>query len=89
VGALAKANLATPNGAITVLLVDVIKHTFSGSDTIEPRTLAKALKWPDADKWVAAALTKIKAHIQNGTWELTQLPPGKRAISSWWVFKIK
>jgi len=88
-GALAKANLATPDGAITIPLVDAIEHTFSGSDTIEPRTLTKALKQPDTDKWVATALAEIKAHIQNGTWELTQLPPGKKAISSWWVFKIK
>jgi len=59
------------------------------SHCVEPRTLTKALKWPDMDKWVAAALTKIEAHIQNGIWELTQLPPSKRAIGSWWVFKIK
>jgi len=88
-GALAEANLATPDGAITILLIDTIKHAFSGSDTIKPRTLAEALKQPDTDKWVAATLAEIKAHIQNGTWELTQLPPGKRAISSQWVFKIK
>ena len=86
---MAEANLATPDGAITIPLVDAIEHAFSGSDTIEPRTLAEALKRPDADKWVAAALAEIEAHIQNGTWELTQLPPGKRAIGSRWVFKIK
>jgi hypothetical protein len=40
-------------------------------------------------KWVAAALTKIEAHVQNGTWVLAQLPPGKRAIGSQWIFKIK
>jgi len=38
---------------------------------------------------VAATLAEIEAHIQNGTWELTHLPPSKRAISSQWVFKIK
>jgi len=56
---------------------------------MEPKSLADALKRPDADKWVAAALTEIEAHLQNGTWELAQLPPGKRAIGSQWVFKIK
>jgi hypothetical protein len=38
---------------------------------------------------VAAALAEIEAHLQNGTWELAQLPPGRRAIGSRWVFKIK
>ena len=27
--------------------------------------------------------------MQNGRWELAQLPPGRRAIGSRWVFKIK
>jgi len=47
---------------------------------MEPKSLADALKQPDTDKWVAAALAEIEAHLQNGTWELAQLPPGKRAI---------
>ena len=59
------------------------------SISIKLKTLADVLRWPDADKWVAATLVEIEAHIQNGTWELTQLPPGRWAISSCWVFKIK
>jgi len=47
------------------------------------------LKCPDVAEWVGAALKEIKAHLQNRTWELAQLPPSKRAISSRWVFKIK
>jgi len=27
--------------------------------------------------------------VQNGTWELAQLPPGKRAIGSRWIFKVR
>ena len=34
-------------------------------------------------------LAKIEAHIQNGTWVQAQPLPGRRAISSWWVFKVK
>ena len=36
-----------------------------------------------------AALREIEAHVQNGTWELAQFLPGKRAIGSKWIFKIK
>jgi hypothetical protein len=32
---------------------------------------------------------EIEAHLENGTWELAQLPPGRRAIGSCWIFKIK
>jgi hypothetical protein len=34
-------------------------------------------------------VAEIKATIQNGTWTLEDLPPGKRAIPLRWVFRIK
>ncbi len=89
-GALAKANtVAAPSDDIAIPLVDAVKFAFLMSVALEPRTLADALKRADADKWVAAALAKIDTHIRNGTWVLTQLPPGRRAIGSHWVFKVK
>ena len=32
---------------------------------------------------------EIKAIIQNKTWELAELPPGKKAIPLKWIFKVK
>ncbi|KAK4397513.1 Retrovirus-related Pol polyprotein from transposon RE2 [Sesamum angolense] len=32
---------------------------------------------------------ELKALEQNGTWELTSLPPDKHTIGSRWVFKLK
>lgn len=29
------------------------------------------------------------AHVENGTWEVTTLPPRKKLISSKWLYKIK
>ena len=34
-------------------------------------------------------IDEIKAIIQNKTWELAELPPGKKAIPLKWIFKIK
>jgi hypothetical protein len=31
----------------------------------------------------------MEAHMENGTWEPVQLPPGRKAIGSNWVFKVK
>ncbi|KAL0364081.1 UNVERIFIED_CONTAM: Retrovirus-related Pol polyprotein from transposon RE2 [Sesamum angustifolium] len=39
--------------------------------------------------WVATMNLELQALEQNGTWELTSLPPDKRTIGSRWVFKLK
>lgn len=40
-------------------------------------------------KWREAMEKKIEALERNMTWTLERLPPGKRAIDSKWVYKIK
>ncbi|KAL0337709.1 UNVERIFIED_CONTAM: Retrovirus-related Pol polyprotein from transposon RE2 [Sesamum calycinum] len=52
----------------------------------EPKTYLQASK--DAN-WVMAMQEELQALDKNGTWELTSLPPTKRAIGSKWVFKLK
>ncbi|CAL1355334.1 unnamed protein product [Linum trigynum] len=52
----------------------------------EPATFQQAFRDP---RWRAAMGKEIQALVQNSTWNLVELPPGKRAISSKWVFKIK
>ena len=32
---------------------------------------------------------EIQALEENGTWSITTLPPGKKALGSQWVYKIK
>jgi len=89
-GALLEDALSTESSAdIHVPLLDAVEFVFSTTTVMEPRSLAEALKRPDAAEWVKAALSEIEAHVQNGTWELAQLPPGRRAIGSRWVFKVK
>jgi hypothetical protein len=68
---------------------DAVDFALFSSPDIEPKSLAEAMKRPDADKFIEAAIEEINAHIDNGTWELVQLPPGKKPIGCRWVFKIK
>ena len=44
---------------------------------------------PHADKWYKAAQDEIQSHLENGTWELTTLPKGRKPIGSRWVFRVK
>jgi len=32
---------------------------------------------------------ELTALEQNGTWTLTSLPPGKRTLTSKWVYRVK
>jgi len=52
----------------------------------EPTTYKQASKHPG---WVQAMDKEIEALNSNNTWDLVDLPPEKRAISSKWVYKIK
>jgi len=88
-GALAKANLGVADAGIAIPVVDTIECTFNMSESMELRTLVDAISCLDAALWIAMALAEIEAHLENGTWELAQLLPGRRAIGSRWVFKVK
>ncbi|KAF7779148.1 hypothetical protein Agabi119p4_3493 [Agaricus bisporus var. burnettii] len=47
------------------------------------------MKSPDSDCWTEACNTEIFNLEANGTWELMELPPGKKVVNSGWVFKVK
>ncbi|KAI3516445.1 hypothetical protein L1887_15360 [Cichorium endivia] len=52
----------------------------------EPKNFSQAMQ---DTKWVEAMKKEIKALEDNKTWTLQELPKGKRAIDSKWVYKIK
>lgn len=52
----------------------------------ESKHFAQAIQDP---RWVEAMKAEVKALEENGTWTLQDLPMGKRAIDSKWVYKIK
>ena len=55
----------------------------------DPVSFRDALKRDDAEEWTEAALAELLAHLRNGTRTVVELPPGKAAIGSRWVFKLK
>ncbi|KAG8955677.1 hypothetical protein FRC04_007668 [Tulasnella sp. 424] len=54
-----------------------------------PRNWKEAMARPDAEKWLDAAEKEVEALRENGTWDLVELPKGRKAIGSRWVFLIK
>ena len=55
----------------------------------EPRNYKEALNSTNAQQWKQAMEKELEAIEENETWELTNLPKGRRAVGSKWVFKEK
>jgi transposase InsO family protein len=55
----------------------------------EPSNLKQALASEDAELWRAAMDDEMASLLQNGTWELSEPPPGIKPLNLKWVFKVK
>src|SRR6202000_2624588 len=71
-------------------LPEALEHAFkAGAHDDSPRSYGEAMKRPGAQQYHDAACDEIQSLLDNGTWELAQLPPGRKAIGCRWVFLIK
>ena len=55
----------------------------------EPTTIEEATNCHEKTKWTEVMDKEMKSQKDNEVWELTVLPPGKKAIGSKWVYKVK
>ena len=87
--------LAPPAGASIVIgkparadsALAKTSRAFTAQSDNEPQSYREAMA--DSTKWCAAINSELDSHIENGTWEAGEVPPGRREISSKWVFKTK
>ena len=59
------------------------------SSITEPKTFKASQKCPESSQWKKACLEELEAHRRNGTWQIVQLPPGKKVVGSKWVLRVK
>ena len=67
----------------------IINKTPQGSTIKEPLTLSQALSSAQKQEWSNSTKQEYDSLIENKTWELVQLPSGKKALSNKWVFRVK
>ena len=59
------------------------------SEVDEPSTIQEAKSSDHAAEWKVATDAEYNSLIENKTWKLVELPPGRKAIGCKWVFKLK
>ena len=70
-------------------LVAYALTTAEGMGIHEPSTYTEAVTCTESEKWAVAMVEELESLHKNQTWDLVQLPKGKRAIGCKWVFKKK
>jgi hypothetical protein len=55
----------------------------------DPRTVAEALARPDAAKWQEALDSEMESLLSHGSWEICELPEGRRTVGSRFVLTRK
>jgi hypothetical protein len=59
------------------------------TDGGEPECYDEACQVEDSSKWELAMKDEMKSLISNNTWELAELPVGKKALHNKWVYRVK
>ena len=55
----------------------------------EPKTYKEAINSVNSKDWIKAMDEELENMRETGTWEVSQLPEGRKSIGSKWVFKTK
>jgi hypothetical protein len=56
---------------------------------VEPSNYSEAIVSTDGNNWMAAMHDEMESLEKNGTWDLVQLPKGKKTVRCKWTFKRK
>lgn len=68
--------LSDDHKTITALHCDYAKSTHYGEAIRDPR-------------WVAAMEKELETLAKNNTWDIVELPKGKKEVGCKWVYKVK
>ena len=55
----------------------------------DPTTIQEAIHGQEKSRWMGVMVEEIQSLHKNQTWNLVELPKGKRAIGCKWVYKKK
>jgi len=59
------------------------------SEGMEPSTYLEAISCPNSANWLLAMQKEMQRLHKNETWELCELPKGRRTLTAKWIYKHK
>lgn len=71
------------------LIEEIFVAETAAGDEVEPKNLKEALACDQKLQWQSAMRDELKSHSENGTWDLVDLPAGRKPVGCRWVFKLK
>ncbi|GJP71593.1 hypothetical protein CLOP_g2412 [Closterium sp. NIES-67] len=87
-GGRGKPNVVQAGSVVEQIEEDEIAHCY-WAPIPEPKTREEALNGPNGEKWKASEDEEFGFLIENETWDLCDLPPGKKAITSKMIYRHK
>lgn len=58
------------------------------SQAEEPQNYKEALRFEDKEQWIAAMDREIQSLRENQTWDLVELPSGRKALTRRWIIRL-
>ena len=59
------------------------------TDNGEPNSYKEALQDENSSKWELAMKDEMDSLLGNQTWDLAELPKGKKALHNKWIYRLK
>ncbi|GJP58372.1 hypothetical protein CLOP_g6300 [Closterium sp. NIES-67] len=87
-GGRGKPNVVQAGSVVEQIEEDEIAHCY-WAPIPEPKTREEALNGPNGENWKASEDEEFGSLIENETWDLCDLPPGKKAITSKMIYRHK
>ena len=66
-----------------------VKVNTANEKQMDPVSTEEALASPEQSKWLKAMGNEMQSLKDNDVWELIELPEGRKAVGSKWVYKVK
>ena len=82
-------NIKLPETFLAAMSLSAISSPVDDALRPDPQSYLEAMRSPDSRKWKAAIQAEYDSLLENGTWKVANLPPGRKALTTKWVLKKK